>query len=508
MHKIENLKWFSIPSSDPVGPVFIFQNHLMTITQLREAYGSNNLDFKTALGMAVDAQNLLCIDRSVWKPPSSSLYPKPVSHWLEELLYVSFRLIECYLHDPKQYLENDFLTKSVSFLLFSASQIEQFDVVLPAIDRIVQDLVCVDLLIPFFISAQHNLAVTLLLDTYGDKMSDCSLISACLFLSKFKNLNNRVPKYLERFENRSASEKYVEQIALIKIQMLILNKPLCKIEKILPRCFDIVDKALEKKENSFQLWYAKAYLYTLKRDLKNAFSCIDKTMKLKPYDSRIVLLALRILRANHQPKAALSVANNCQKQFQIENKWIKIEKLFAALESNQKNLVNTYITELLSQYSKDTSVFSNVTKLCLISGDYNKATRIIKNWAPYDNYSSDFYFYFSQLCLVQKEYDEAKKFINMAIDINPYNADYYGGLVNMHIFEGEIEEAKDTAKLGLEINPYSLHLWKAYLKCLSETEDSRELPLVHEKIAQLKSFGEISLDNVDLILFQNELLLK
>ena len=96
----------------------------------------------------------------------------------------------------------------------------------------------------------------------------------------------------------------------------------------------------------------------------------------------------------------------------------------------------------------------------------------------------------------------------MAIDINPYNADYYGGLVNMHIFEGEIEEAKDTAKLGLEINPYSLHLWKAYLKCLSETEDSRELPLVHEKIAQLKSFGEISLDNVDLILFQNELLLK
>lgn len=471
----------------------------MYLTRLRSAYHSGKLDPKTAQGLFVDAQYLLCVGRASWAPPDASLYPAPVSHWIEELLHIAIRLVACYLRSPAEYAEDGLLSRAIALLLFCAAQAEQFDAVRPAVDRVVQDLSCADALVPFFVSARHSLAVTLLLDTYGDALSAPALAAACAFLSRCPTLCARVPRFLPRLE----CARYASLAALVRVQLRVQHRPRCAAE--LSECAALVDGALAADSGSFALWHAKAYLCALGADVCGAFACVRRALALRPQDPRVVLLALRVLRANGQPEHAAALAESALRQFQLQSKWIRVELMRALAEAEQEDAFNECANELFREFPDDADVLCSITKAQLARrGGGFVTTKFVKAWAAVDDGSADFFFCFAQFCVLQKDYDEAKRFMHMAINVDPYRAEYYCGMAHACLFEGEVEEAREAAKMGIEIDPCSFMLWKVYEMCLSEEKEEEELEEVRQKLEQLRGFGEIELENIELILFQND----
>ncbi|KAH0785643.1 TPR Domain containing protein [Histomonas meleagridis] len=465
------------------------------INILREAYESKKLDKETGEKILVNAKKVICSRRD-WCPPAPDLYSREINHWLEELMLTSYRLVEIYLHGPKTYLETDFLSQSVSLLLFCATQMNQLDVVLPVINRIVQDLTCPNLILPFFVAVDHYLAVSLIIDTYGSQINKSILLSACCFLCKYRNFNDRILPILDTLD-------YPEQVSSIRVQLELLDQSIDNLSTCLQKCNLILDTALTQNPNSFQLHYNKSYVCALGGDKQGAFDHIKKSISICPFDSRIALLAMRILRSNNQPSAAIRISDVLFNEFRITNKWISIEKLYSLAEKQPKNFAISNCDQLLLKYPNDIDVLSSMIRLCLMKEEFSKATELMKKWESNSERSSDFYFYFSQLCMNSKEYDQANEYIKMAIDIEPENAEYHCMFSCYLYLDGNFEQGKEEAKLALILNPNYKNALEIYLKCLQDDEaEQSEIDRINQRIRELEENKPIDLSNIDLMLFQ------
>ena len=374
----------------------------------------DDTSYDTAMKLFCFAKNLMTTFRLEWtKPnPTSSCYAKSKyciipDNWLEELLIVSYRITECFIVNPEIYLKkkkikkekkysnltnsnqnssesssavlNNDKTKNkdypyyvdpptcfTSLLLYAAVQLSQLDVIPCLVDKIVQNLLCVDLIIPFFVHTDNFMAVSLIINAYSDKMSDFTLLCACIYLSRYQTFNDKCKGLMDKLESKATnyiskntdnnssensnstdqpndnpstitpnpndnrmitSKLIIETIASVRLSFLIHNQPIKVIQERRDDCFKIINEAIQKCPDSFQLYYNLAYIYGLIGNKDKCFESLKKSLQLKPNDSRSILFMMRVLRSRKQPRVALAFHSKAKKLLNDQSQYNCSSKL-------------------------------------------------------------------------------------------------------------------------------------------------------------------------------------
>ncbi|OHT13882.1 TPR Domain containing protein [Tritrichomonas foetus] len=466
----------------------------------RKLASCNKTDIETAQNILKYAKDLMTIHRLSWKPPKSKTYFQAPNNWLEELLLLSYRLIYCIIRQPNDFLQTDLPNQFVSLLLYSASQLKQLDVISPLIDQIIQNLMCVDLLIPYFIHIDHFMAVSLLIDAYNEKMCDFTRLISCIYLCKHQNFNKRILPFLDKLE-----EKYPSEIASIRLCLTITNKSIQTIEEdkeMKNTLLNILDDALLATPENFQILYNAAYIHALLGNKEKAYNYLKQSLSFKPSDGRLILFMIRLLRSNSQPNSALSLSRTAKSLLSLnskQKKYIEIDTMFAAAEANQIPKAIRYITQLKRDYPFDTDVMSSVIRLNLMINKTKEATETLKEWSIFDKETPEYFFCFSQICIENKDYIEAEKFLNAAIEIDPRNAEFQAALSCLLAKQGKMDQAYERALIALKNDPFYPFAWRAMVNAVNGEEKIQ----AEDKFAQMQKIY-VDLKNVDILLFQEE----
>ena len=459
----------------------------------REIASGAKADVETVRVLLEFSKNLMTKFRAKWSAPVESIYSRSPNNWLEELLFVAIRMIKCFIKDPSLFLETDLPDKMAAVLLFAATQLNQFDVISTLVDQIVQNLTCINILIPYFVHTDNYMAVALILDAYSDKMSDFSILCACLYLCKHQNFNRSIIKFLDTLE-----DKYPEEVASIRITLLLYNQPANIMKDRVQECLDIIQRGKEKAPNCFQLLYNEAYLYAILGEKEKAFSLLKESLSYKPFDSRSILFMARILRSNSQPNAALALLKSISKK--NTNKYIEIEKLYVLAESNKYHRIDKYIANLTNKYVNDIEVLCSIIRLNLmLSNKHKEAKAVLEQLSEIDKQTPEYYFCLAQIYIHEKDFVKAEKFLHSAIGIDPTNVEYLSALSIVFAKQGKNKLADERAKQALQIDQFSYYPWIAISNICTGDEKQRAI----DKATQLRN-SSINMQNIDLILFPEE----
>lgn len=558
-----------------------------------------NLDRETAIRLLHYAKDLMTTQRISWiKPdPNTSPYAKSTlgvvpSNWLEELLIVSYRIIECFISNPNSFLENatsDTITDSktstisdesitesekrtaqfslnlptqfVSILFYASIQLKQIDVVPIIIDRIVQNLICIDLLIPFFIRIDNFRALSLILNSFTDKLSDYTLFISCLYLSKYETFREFVNTKIDKLELKANTklQKYqtqespnlhkiqiysliIEGVASLRVSFLLQNQRNTIVYERIDTCITIITKSLEICPDSFQLHYNLAYLFAMQSQKDKCIEELKMSLQLKPNDPRSILFMMRMLRSNNQPSLAIQFYHSAKKllnfdlhieQFRNDDqnarndyysnennlsykhvnngnkdtkKLILIEELYALSESYLFETASQQLDFLLKKYQGDSEVIASLIRLYLLNNNIIKATELFSNWLHDPQFiqeneeNPEFYFCFANLCIEKKQYKEAEKLLKKSVDMCSDNVEYVSALACVLIKQGKMENALKEARKAIEIDPHSPKAWQVMAAAQTNVEEKEE---AKQKMMYLEQLT-IDMSNINLIVFPSD----
>lgn len=603
------------------------------IESARILAAGNDNSYETAMKLLCFAKNLMTTFRFEWTQPnpSSTCYAKSrdsiiPQNWLEELLIVSYRITECFISNPEIYLQrkkvkkdkkyssnqesssqnisastpvdkssNEYLNQKynldmptcfTSVLLYAAVQLSQLDVIPCIVDKMVQNLICADLIIPFFVRTDNFMAVSLIINAYSDKMSDFTLLCACIYLSRYQTFNDKCKGLMDKLElkatgyieshahkestNSNSSEDsnidnsrmivsklIIETIASVRISFLIHNQPLKVIRERRDECFKIINDAIAKFPDSFQLYYNLAYMYALVGNKDKCFESLKKSLQLKPNDARSILFMMRVLRSRKQPRAALAfhakakhllVHSNDQNKsnfsiksklnknnlncFYLEDevnyrnvgsrngngnqdsrKLVEIEEIYATYESNLNPEAKELTDAAKLKYKNDDNMMSALIRIELMMNNGKEATELFRKWInsnnkeeidlnsiSLDRQTPEFYFCFAQICLESNDLPIAENLLKKAIEIEPFNVEYQSALACVLAKLGMMDAGLERAKFAVKLDPESPHAWLAVSGSSKNQEEKEEA----KKKSVLLKDARIDLSNIHIIVFPEE----
>lgn len=590
----------------------------------------NDTSHETAMKLFCFAKNLMTTFRFEWTQPNptSSCYIKSKygvipNNWLEELLIVSYRLTECFISNPEIYLQKKKFKKEkkyssmnqknfsqnssgsnsmvlssdknnqnyidpptcfTSILFYAATQLSQLDVIPYLVDKMVQNLICVDLIIPFFVHTDNFMAISLIINAYSDKMSDFTLLCACVYLSRYQTFNEKCKGLMDQLESKAinhlasqstnenssnqptenlkdnqliVSKLIIETIASVRLSFLIHNQPFKVIREKRDECFKIINDAIEKYPDSFQLYYNLAYIYGIVGNKDKCFESLKKSLQLKPNDSRSILFMMRVLRSRKQPRVALSfhskakkllndpndqnqVNTNYQKLKKIKNdtncffledeinyrntgsrngngnqnsrKLVEIEEILSTYEANLNPEAKELTDAAKLRYKNDDNMMASLIRIELMMNNGKEATEMFRKWTNdnnnlddldsirFDRQSPEFFFCFAQICIESNDLSIAEKLLKKAIEIEPFNVEYQSALACVMVKLGKMEEGLERAKYAVKLDPESPHAWLAVSgssKNQEEKEGARKRSILLEN-------AKIDLSNIHIIIFPEE----
>lgn len=635
------------------------------IEEGRTLVAKNDNSYETAMKLLCYAKNLMTTFRFEWtKPNETSSYAKLKKYiipnnWLEELLIVSYRITECFISNPEIYIEKKKLKKAkkstnvqknanqnisssenmdlgsnqnlsdkycfdtptvfTSILLYAAVQLSQIDVIPCIIDKIVQNLICVDLTIPFFVRTDNFMAVSLIINAYSDKMSDFTLLCACIYLSRYQTFNYRCKGLIEKLEAKATqyitntkqpedtndnenppetpnntantnsqstsnsdlpsaqptdnksirndhelavSRLIIETIASVRLSYLIHNQPMKVIRERRDECFKVINEALEKCPNSFQLHYNLAYIYALLGDKDKSFESLKRSLQLKPNDARSVLFMMRLLRSHKQPRVALAFYSKARKLLENSNdqnefnksehsklkknshlsdkndncflledefnyrnvgsrngngnqdsrKLVDLEQIYATYESNLNPEAKELCDAAKIKYKGDNNMMAILIRIELMMNNGKEATEVFRKWInennndidgnsnSFDRQSPEFFFCFAQICLESNDLPLSEKLLKKAIEIEPFNVEYQSALACVLAKLGKMDAGLERARFAVKLDPESPHAWLAVSGSSKNQEEKEEAKQKSELLQNTK----VDLSNIHIIIFPEE----
>lgn len=328
-----------------------------------------------------------------------------------------------------------------------------------------------DTLLPDLIKSKHIIGVSTVLEACNDKIKDSTLLACCIYLAKHHGYLANVEKNLKRLEN-----PYPAQVASIRAYLLITN---CSIDVRDEKCNEalkILEKVRKSDPQNPQILYNEAYIYALLRNQEMSFnlikSALQKSCNHPPIPS-VLLLLIRILRSNCQTKEALDMATQSYYLLNKYDKYICIEGMYAAVESGDLNQMKIFSQKLERKFKKDTKVMETFTKINLMVGKTENATKCFQTWSSFDNETPEFFFCCAQLCSASQNYENAIHHLMLACQLDPSNANYLSYLATIYANAQKHEKAYDCAKDAVQVNPYSVHAWLALSNISPDENEAR-----------------------------------
>ena len=457
----------------------------------RKAIHSKKITPEGATHIISYCRELIVGKSLVFRRPKDELYPVLPQTWIEEVMAIGYILAqELAGSQANVFLSRDLGTKFVALLFFAAAQVGQLDVISNVIDMVVQNLVCVDILIPYFIHIKNHLAVSLLLDSYAAEMRPATRLCACLFLVKFPAFAHKVVKFLDELE-----QVYPIHVIAIRMNLIIEGQPPAIVMDRAEELREMVQRGLEIGGNDPQMLYNAAYIEAMMRNRDKAYELLKESFRLKPYDHRTFVFLLKLLRTYEQPGQVLKLRGKRRFCFSGKHKGVEFEGLWAMAESNHRLEATKLGTKMMTLWPKDGEVMSVLMRVTLCSKLEESKKKCFEEWAAFDSPSGEFYFCVAQLCSSLSEYREAQKWLLMAIELDPCNAEYHASLSCAMAKNGEREKAQRQAKIALQFNPYLALCWLA-LSCSTEGEESEE---AKKKYMELRN--DVDVSKLELCLF-------
>ena len=447
------------------------------------------------------AKSMMIYKNYAYVAPEPGLYPVEPQTWLEEVLAIGLVLAEelagpnamVYLSDATDPLRSRFVTKIVALLFFAAAELEQFDVISPVIDKIVQNLMCIDLLIPFFIRMNNHLAVSLLLDAYSDRISMTIKLCACLFMVKFPDFAHKAVRYFDELQ-----EVYPIHVIAMRMNLIIEGQPYSVAIKRADELKQLVEEGLKIDSENPQMLYNAAYLEAMLGHKDKAYDLLSKSFKLKPYDHRTFLFLLRILRSYEQSTKLLQLHKTEKFCYARRHKRAMIEVLWALAATNQRTETAKVAGKMKTLWLHEPEVMSALTRvhLSLAESSLEPVKQCLREWVEVDNRSSEFFFCLAQAFVRLKSYQEAQRYLLNAIELDPCNAEYHASLALVYAANGEKIKANKQAKYGIQFNPFLPDVWLA----LSHVSEGQEAEDAKRKYIQVKE-SSVDMSNLKICLF-------
>lgn len=467
---------------------------MQAIQEARTIIASKKNDVETGRKLIEYAKKLMTNYRSVWFPPPQNTFVFAPSLWTEELMLVAFRLSDCFLKDPKGFVVNNLATPFISILLFGATQLRQLDIVAPIIDKLLHNLICADLLVPYFVFKKNKDAVSLFLESFAPQMKDSTVLLACLYLAQFPDTLFLVKIYLDRLK-----KKFPIQVTYLKALLLIRT---CTPDEYATKgqeAIDLLKDYLPSNPQDHQLLYNLAFLSALAQKKVDAFEYIQQSIKINTSDSRALLLMIRILHANCQYTQALSIAKTVKSLLDRYDKNICKEVILIAAESGDSSLAEEYFHKLQNNWPKNTEVMNTIVRLNLMYGKIQSATEHFQAWSEFDQQSADFFYCYSQLCFSSKDYLEAEKYMSFAIEQDPCRAELHVAYAEILKKNDKLDMAIDRIHYAIEIDPFNIPAWVVLSGLLTGEESNQAL----QKAIELRN-NYIDLSGLDMMLFPTE----
>lgn len=446
-----------------------------------------------ANGLISYAKTLLGPKRSFWKPPQQGEFPVTPSTWLEEMILISYKIMDCAKANMKQFCSEKLQDQLVSILTFTAAELKQLDVVAPCIEQIVQCLTCPDIILPFYVYNRNLNAVSLLLGAYHEEVSDSTLLVSSLFLAKNKSTAYQAEKYIEKL-----APKFPAIIPSVKAYLMVQSVSSAERQTKCEEALSIITAALESFPNNAYLLYNAAILSLKAHNKEKACSFAQKALKADPEDPSITLLVMKLLRSNCNFEAALNIADRSVVESGKWNKHIVIEAMFVAAESGDMTRMEGYFQRLRKNWKKDTCAMNCTVRLNLMLGKLQNASECFQIWAEFDQQSPDFFFCYSQLCVASQDFEEAEKNLYFAIEAESERAEFHAALAIVLFKRGKKEMALERAKFATELEPENIHAWLALATVSTGDVSSNALRVVQELRC-----NTIELEPLDFIIFNH-----
>lgn len=449
----------------------------------RKAIKDKKLTAESAKDIVAYCRDLMIRKSAGYKRPPDNLYPVAPKTWIEEVMAMGYILAgELSGSQAEKFLAGGQATQFVAILFFAAAYVGQLDVISPVIDMVVQNLVCVDILIPYFIHTRNHLAVSLLLDCYASEMRLSTKLCACLFLVKFPAFAHKVVKFLDELE-----ERYPIHVIAIRMNLIVEGQPPAIVMDHAEELREMMQRGLELAPKDPMMLYNAAYIEAMMRNRDKAYELLSQSFALKPYDHRTFLFLLKMLRSYEHPRQLLNVWQKQKFCFSGKHKGIMFEALWAMIESNDRRDAIKLGRKMTALWPNDSEVMSVIMR-AVLSSKLEEFKPYFEKWTEFDTRTPELYFCFAQLCSLWNEHREAQKWLHTAIELDPCNAEYHASLACAMAKTGEREKAQRQAKIALQFNPYLALCWLA-LSCSTEGEESEE---AKKKYMELRNDVDVS----------------
>lgn len=411
--------------------------------------------------------------------------------WLEEIFAIGKLIAEAMTEsNSTAFISKNLPAQIVSILFFAAAQLDQFDIIQPILDKIVQNLECVDIIIPYFIRMKNHLAVSLLLDTYSSRMSINTKLCACLFLAKIAEFAHKVDRYLDELE-----PEYPVHVLSMRLSTIIKSNRPSVIYDRAEELLALVKTGLEKHPKNHQMLYNAAYVEAILSNKSKALELCKESIRQNPCDHRSVLLLLKLLRKYSQPAMVHTVTKKAKHYFVGKHKLIYIENLWAKAELNKQMDVRRYVKKLRLNWPNDNAVMGHIMRVCL-SLNSDAIASLLQEWTEWDDHTPEFYFCLAQLCVRRDDMKAAQKNLITAIELDPCNAEYRASLACVYARMGDLSRAREQAKFAVQFNPFLDLAWIA----MSCTTDGEESASAKAKYFELRD-SVVPMSELDLMLF-------
>jgi tetratricopeptide (TPR) repeat protein len=371
------------------------------------------------------------------------------------------------------------VTEMVSVLFFAAAQLRRLSdpEISSSVDRIVQNLVCADILIPFFVSRCNHLAVALLLDAYSDRISPAVKVCGCLCLAKFPSFWPQVSRLLSSLESH-----FPVQTFAIRLNLMTQNQPIKTIFSKADEIRRLVQEGLADHPASAQMLYNAAYVEALLRNQEGCLDFVRKAILIEP-DPRALLLLVRLLRSLSQPLRAIQVCHAAP----IRSKLFQIEEAYAIAESVRVADSKTFITEKFAS-STDPDVLRAITRFMICLGDKDAARAWLQRWTQ-QQHTAEFFACQGHIAFLDGKFAEAQKNFAAAIETCPLSAEYHASLSLAYQVEMKREKALEQAKWAIEIDPKSEQSWIALAAATNAEEDRARAIELGKTFVDLSGLG-------------------
>ena len=371
---------------------------IQLIAMARNIIAERKKDLLTprSVKVLVDYCKLLMTQRQCYfisVPPD--LYWFHATNWLEEVLAIGYIVTNELGQESVTFLSRNLeklVNQMVAVLCFAASQLDHLGVISNVVDKMVQNLVCVDILVPYFIHVRNHLAVLLLLDSYSDRMSLSVKLCACLFLAKFPAFACKVNKHLGELEKR-----YPIHIIAIKMNLIMAGVPRLMVMQRASELMDLVQKGLAAAENSAQMLYNAAYVEALMAHKDRSYQLAKRAFEINPCDQRILLLLMKLLRSYSQPTMALKLQKNEKLCYSGRFKGVYIEMMSALCELDQFSNARKVMKRMKEYWPEDHSVMEAIMRMDLCLTVPDETIRCFREWSAFDDRTPAFFFCLAQV---------------------------------------------------------------------------------------------------------------